>query len=134
MPHMGLDTKTDRLTDCQSQCDFDFDFAVTTSPVVTSRDQSLLHPRDSSKATYPATAGRQEARLLAQRAPNLHEPCQPVQISAVLNSCLPQCTGNSTQISSADYPLAARRIQPLSHAMAPFRATTHRSSQPARTA
>jgi hypothetical protein len=26
MPHMGYDTKTDRLTDCQSQCDFDFEF------------------------------------------------------------------------------------------------------------
>jgi hypothetical protein len=25
MPQMGYDTKTDRLTDCQSQCDFDFD-------------------------------------------------------------------------------------------------------------
>jgi hypothetical protein len=25
MPQMGHDTKTDRLTDCQSQCDFDFD-------------------------------------------------------------------------------------------------------------
>jgi hypothetical protein len=24
MPQMGYDTKTDRLTDCQSQCDFDF--------------------------------------------------------------------------------------------------------------
>jgi hypothetical protein len=24
MPQMGHDTKTDRLTDCQSQCDFDF--------------------------------------------------------------------------------------------------------------
>jgi hypothetical protein len=23
MPQMGYDTKTDRLTDCQSQCDFD---------------------------------------------------------------------------------------------------------------
>jgi hypothetical protein len=23
MPQMGHDTKTDRLTDCQSQCDFD---------------------------------------------------------------------------------------------------------------
>jgi hypothetical protein len=26
MPQMRYDTKTDRLTDCQSQCDFDFDF------------------------------------------------------------------------------------------------------------
>jgi hypothetical protein len=25
MPQMGYDTKTDRLTDCQSQCDFDFE-------------------------------------------------------------------------------------------------------------
>jgi hypothetical protein len=25
-PQMGLDTKIDRLTDCQLQCDFDFDF------------------------------------------------------------------------------------------------------------
>jgi hypothetical protein len=25
MPQMGLDSKTDRLTDCQSQRDFDFD-------------------------------------------------------------------------------------------------------------
>jgi hypothetical protein len=25
MPQMGYDTKTDRLTDYQSQCDFDFD-------------------------------------------------------------------------------------------------------------
>jgi hypothetical protein len=25
MPQMGYGTKTDRLTDCQSQCDFDFD-------------------------------------------------------------------------------------------------------------
>jgi hypothetical protein len=29
MPQMGHDTKTDRLTDCQSQCDFDFDFERT---------------------------------------------------------------------------------------------------------
>jgi hypothetical protein len=28
MPQMGHDTKTDRLTDCQSQCDFDFDLTV----------------------------------------------------------------------------------------------------------
>jgi hypothetical protein len=25
MPQKGYDTKTNRLTDCQSQCDFDFD-------------------------------------------------------------------------------------------------------------
>jgi hypothetical protein len=25
MPQMGYDTKTDRLTDSQSQCDFDFE-------------------------------------------------------------------------------------------------------------
>jgi hypothetical protein len=27
-PQLGLDTKTDRLTDYQSQCDFDFDFGL----------------------------------------------------------------------------------------------------------
>jgi hypothetical protein len=31
MPQMGHDTKTDRLADCQSQCDFDFDETVTLS-------------------------------------------------------------------------------------------------------
>jgi hypothetical protein len=30
MPQKGYDTKTNRLTDCQSQCDFDFDFAIDT--------------------------------------------------------------------------------------------------------
>jgi hypothetical protein len=28
MPQMGYDTKIDRLTDCQSQCDFDFDLRI----------------------------------------------------------------------------------------------------------
>jgi hypothetical protein len=28
MPQMGYDTKTDRLTDCQSQCDFDMELGV----------------------------------------------------------------------------------------------------------
>jgi hypothetical protein len=64
------------------------------STVATIYDQSLLHLPDNSKATCPAIAGRQEARLLAQRAPNLHEPCRPVQISAVPNPHLPQRTGN----------------------------------------
>jgi hypothetical protein len=31
MPQMGHDTKTDRLTDCQSQCDFDFDIELIRS-------------------------------------------------------------------------------------------------------
>jgi hypothetical protein len=28
MPQMGYDTKTDWLTDCQSQYDFDFDYVL----------------------------------------------------------------------------------------------------------
>jgi hypothetical protein len=28
MPQMGYDTKKDRLTDCHSQCDFDFALSV----------------------------------------------------------------------------------------------------------
>jgi hypothetical protein len=32
MPQMGYDTKTDWLTDCQSQYDFDFDFENETRP------------------------------------------------------------------------------------------------------
>jgi hypothetical protein len=30
MPQMGYDTKTDWLTECQSQYDFDFDFGIQT--------------------------------------------------------------------------------------------------------
>jgi hypothetical protein len=38
MPQMGYDTKTDWLTDCQSQYDFDFDFASHAAlPLVTSK-------------------------------------------------------------------------------------------------
>jgi hypothetical protein len=37
MPQMGYDTKTDRLTDCQSQCDFDFDKGGAQSVATCSR-------------------------------------------------------------------------------------------------
>jgi hypothetical protein len=78
MPQKGYDTKTDRLTDCQSQCDFDFDFAIDTvqlqlpvpnrSQPVTTSYHSLLYPQVNSTATRPAIAGRQGARLLAEAA------------------------------------------------------------------
>jgi hypothetical protein len=100
---MGLDTKTDRLTDRQSLRDSDSDSSY----------QSLLHlQQDSSKPTCPAIADQRPARLLAQRAQNQHEFCQPVKISEALHSPLPQRTGNPAQRSSAGYPLAARQIQP----------------------
>jgi hypothetical protein len=53
------------------------------------------------------------ARLFAQQSPNQHELSQPVKISKALHSDLPQRTGNPAQRSSAGYPLAARRIQPV---------------------
>jgi hypothetical protein len=100
---MGLDTKTNRLTDCQLQSDSDSD----------SRYQSLLRlQRDNSKPTCPAIADQRSARLLDQRAPNQHELCRPAKISEALHSPLLQRTGNPAQRSSAGYPLAARRVQP----------------------
>jgi hypothetical protein len=36
-PQMGLDTKTDRLTDRQSQCDFDFNKGSDSDRVLSSR-------------------------------------------------------------------------------------------------
>jgi hypothetical protein len=53
------------------------------------------------------------ARLRVQRAPNQHEPCRPVRISEALHSQLTGRTGNPAQSSSAGYPLAACRIQPV---------------------
>jgi hypothetical protein len=126
MPQMGYDTKTDKLTDCQSQCDFDLQSTQTirtsTKPVSTSRYllsvQPLLHLRDNSTATCPGIAGRQEARVPAWRAPNLYQPCRPVPISEALHSRPPQHT-NPTQRNSADYPLAARRTSPVAVRAAP---------------
>jgi hypothetical protein len=107
---------------------------ASTEPVSTSY-QSLLH------YIYESTTQLCVPRPLAGKrldySPNLHEPCQPVQISTVPHSLQPwlrsstssdrshsaaarfntqspritrppQHTGNSMQISSADYPLAAR--------------------------
>jgi hypothetical protein len=85
----------------------------------------------------PATAGRKGARLLAETAwalpaganlrsaswlqPRLHSTSNDMSQSAAAKfnmqaprtTCPPQRTGNSTQISSADYPLAARWTQPV---------------------
>jgi hypothetical protein len=41
---------------------------TSTEPVSISYDKSLLHLRGNSKATGPAVAARQEARLLAEIA------------------------------------------------------------------
>jgi hypothetical protein len=144
MPQMGYDTKTDRLTDCQSQCDFDSAIDTDQSrPVlnqsrpVTTSYQSLLHLRVNNTATCPAIAGRQEARLLAEPARALpaganlrsasftsattslyQQRQEPISSSHIQHAPPritrpPQRTGNSTQISSADYQLAARWTQPV---------------------
>jgi hypothetical protein len=54
MPQMGYDTKTDRLADCQSQCDFDFDLV---------NDNAVVTLYDVSQNTFLLTEGRVRKRL-----------------------------------------------------------------------
>jgi hypothetical protein len=136
MPQMGHDTKTDRLTvsrnvtltlTLQSTQTIRTNpvTATSTEPVSTSY-QSLLQLRDSSTATCPAIAGRQEARLLAEPARVLpaganlrgasslqsrlrspasstrnHSAAARFNTQAPRTTRPPQRTGNSTRVSSA---------------------------------
>jgi hypothetical protein len=49
MPQMGVDTKTDRLTDCQSQCDFDLIFGSSCSVLCAS---ALFPPKSGTSQGY----------------------------------------------------------------------------------
>jgi hypothetical protein len=42
MPQMGHDTKTDRLTDCQSQCDSDSELLFSQLRVTVEKSQKLV--------------------------------------------------------------------------------------------
>jgi hypothetical protein len=110
-PQMGLDTKTDRLTDRQSQCDSDSDWlwlwrltqSLPVATTFTTRQQQTYVSSDRWPASGQITR------------PECAEPAWALptgKISEVLHSLLPQCTGNPAQRSSAGYPLAACRIQP----------------------
>jgi hypothetical protein len=105
---------------------------------------TALHLRVNNTVTCPAIAGRQEARLLAEPAralpaganlrsasslqPRFRSPASNARsqsaaarfnIQAPRKICPPQRTGNSTRVSSNDYPLAARRTQPVAVRAAP---------------
>jgi hypothetical protein len=114
-------------------------FGPDQSRPVTTSYQSLLHYIYESATQLRVQRSPAGKRL--DYSPNLHEPCRLVQISAVPHSLQPrprsstsdgshsaaarlntqppriirppQRTGNSTQISSADYPLAACWTQPV---------------------
>jgi hypothetical protein len=105
MPQMGYDTKTDRLTEWLSVgmwlwlcLAIDKDHS---DQYQTSLDQLLL-------VTSPAatTSTRQQNSYVSRDR-------RPVPMSEDLHSRPPQHTGNPTQRSSADYPLAARRTSPV---------------------
>jgi hypothetical protein len=55
MPQKGYDTKTNRLTDCQSQCDFDFDFEKNLNPLLGIQPRFICHSAHSLVAvlSYP---------------------------------------------------------------------------------
>jgi hypothetical protein len=89
MPHMGYDTKIDRLTDCQSQCDFEFDrpdrpfWPVLLQLPVPNQSRPVTSRYYNCETTAQLRAQRSPAGKRLDSSPNLHEPCRPVQTSAV---------------------------------------------------
>jgi hypothetical protein len=64
---MGLDTKTDWLTDRQSQCDFDFDYDFDFQPLRHRIDYDFDSGLDGSSAVYGRLRSGWTAGLFTQR-------------------------------------------------------------------